>query len=174
MTTLLWSKRPLSNRPDVTMQMVTGTNSLSETTETATGTLNDDVNIKYHDIVIKRQPKRSQLHWYEQHKLWMVTKTATLILSKSVNNKTQIAMFMGPTWGPPGSCRPQMGPMLAPWTLLSGHNWTGWWMVRRVINTNLSLHVSTLIWYHSGQQEIHSGNSECKYDKCFTIYDILL
>ena len=22
---------------------------------------------------------------------------------------------MGPTWGPPGSCRPQMGPMLAPW-----------------------------------------------------------
>ena len=32
----------------------------------------------------------------------------------------QIAKFMGPTWGPPGSCRPQMGPMLAPWTLLSG------------------------------------------------------
>ena len=28
--------------------------------------------------------------------------------------------FMGPTWGPPGSCRPQMGPMLAPSTLLSG------------------------------------------------------
>ena len=27
---------------------------------------------------------------------------------------------MGPTWGPPGSCRPQMGLMLAPWTLLSG------------------------------------------------------
>ena len=24
---------------------------------------------------------------------------------------TQIANFMGPTWGPPGSCRPQMGPM---------------------------------------------------------------
>ena len=32
----------------------------------------------------------------------------------------QIAKFMGPTWRPPGSCRPQMGPMLAPWTLLSG------------------------------------------------------
>ena len=29
---------------------------------------------------------------------------------------------MGPTWGPPGSCRPQMGPMLAPWTLLSGYH----------------------------------------------------
>ena len=33
---------------------------------------------------------------------------------------SQIAMFMGPTCGPSGSCRPQMGPMLAPWTLLSG------------------------------------------------------
>ena len=26
----------------------------------------------------------------------------------------------GPTWAPPGSCRPQMGPMLAPWILPSG------------------------------------------------------
>ena len=31
----------------------------------------------------------------------------------------QITKFMGPTWGPPGSCRPQMGLMLAPITLLS-------------------------------------------------------
>ena len=36
---------------------------------------------------------------------------------------SQIARFMGPTWGPPGPCRPQMGPMLAPWTLLSGLLW---------------------------------------------------
>ena len=34
--------------------------------------------------------------------------------------QSQIAGFMGPTWGPPGSCRPQMGPILAPWTLLLG------------------------------------------------------
>ena len=34
---------------------------------------------------------------------------------------TQMTTLMGPTWGPPGSCRPQMGPMLAPWTLLSGY-----------------------------------------------------
>ena len=33
---------------------------------------------------------------------------------------SQITRFMGPTWGPPGSCRPQMDPMLVPWTLLSG------------------------------------------------------
>ena len=41
------------------------------------------------------------------------------------NINTQIVKFMGPTWGPPGTCRLQMGPMLAPWTLLSGyHCWS--------------------------------------------------
>ena len=33
---------------------------------------------------------------------------------------TQITKFMGSTWGPYRSCWPQMGPMLAPWNLLSG------------------------------------------------------
>ena len=36
---------------------------------------------------------------------------------------SRIARFMGPTWGPPGSCRPPMGPILAIWTLLSGIIW---------------------------------------------------
>ena len=40
----------------------------------------------------------------------------------------QIANFMGPAWGPPGSCRPQIGPTLAPWTLLSG--WPFLWEIR--------------------------------------------
>ena len=31
-----------------------------------------------------------------------------------------IARFMGSTWGPPGADRTLVGPMLAPWTLLSG------------------------------------------------------
>ena len=41
----------------------------------------------------------------------------------AVSVATQIAKSMGRTWGPPGSCRPQMGPMLAPWTLLPGYSW---------------------------------------------------
>ena len=51
---------------------------------------------------------------------------------------TQIAKFMGPTWGPPGSCRPQVGLMLAPWTLLSG-NWIYPWSVAVA---------STILWLH--------------------------
>ena len=38
----------------------------------------------------------------------------------SIPITTLIARFMGPTWGPPGADRAQVGPMLAPWTLLSG------------------------------------------------------
>ena len=48
---------------------------------------------------------------------------------------TQIAKFMGPTWGPPGSCRPQMGPMLAPWTLLSGYLRTSFLLVTTTRST---------------------------------------
>ena len=36
-----------------------------------------------------------------------------------VSGPSQIARFMGPTWGPSGADRTQVGPMLAPWTLLS-------------------------------------------------------
>ena len=34
------------------------------------------------------------------------------------------ARFMGPTWGPSGADRTQVGLMLAPWTVLSGHHFT--------------------------------------------------
>ena len=34
------------------------------------------------------------------------------------------AGFMGPTWGPSGADRTQVGPILAPWTLLAGICWT--------------------------------------------------
>ena len=34
-----------------------------------------------------------------------------IIFNWTVMNISQIAKFIGPTWGPPGSCRPQMGPM---------------------------------------------------------------
>ena len=37
---------------------------------------------------------------------------------------TQIAKFMGPSWCPPGSWRPQVGPMLATWILLSEYSIT--------------------------------------------------
>ena len=44
----------------------------------------------------------------------------SLISSKFDYRGSLIARFMGPTWGPSGTDRSQVGPMLAPWTLLSG------------------------------------------------------
>ena len=38
----------------------------------------------------------------------------------SATRTTLITRFMGPTWGPPGADRTQVGPMLAPWISLSG------------------------------------------------------
>ena len=42
------------------------------------------------------------------------------VSSALLRQTPQIAKFMVPPWGPPGPFRPQMGPMLAPWALLSG------------------------------------------------------
>ena len=67
-----------------------------------------------------------------------------------VQMMTQIAKLMGPTWGPPGSCRPQMGPMLAPWTLLSGEI--------KFMSTSYEIvlmNVTELLWWYV---KIGSGN----------------
>ena len=51
----------------------------------------------------------------------------------------QIARFMGPRWGPPGDDRTQVGPMLAPWTLLSGRVLLVFMTLRSVLNVDLWL-----------------------------------
>ena len=53
---------------------------------------------------------------------------------------------MGPTWGPPGSCRPQMGPMLAPWTLLSGLEY---------------IHAVFVILFHANDLTCDLSNGNC-------------
>ena len=57
--------------------------------------------------------------------MYAATYTVRYIISKSFSilstgNISLIARFMGPTWDPSGADRTQMGPMLIPWTLLSG------------------------------------------------------
>ena len=45
--------------------------------------------------------------------LWISRKIWIQNNVRITSMKTQIAKFIGPTWGPSGSCRPKMGPMLA-------------------------------------------------------------
>ena len=71
-------------------------------------------------------PPESRKYWQRSwsetmfRNLHYVSQTTLRRTPGMMRNITQIAKFMGPTWGPPGSCRPQMGPMLASRTLLSG------------------------------------------------------
>ena len=48
---------------------------------------------------------------------WNLSKI--MLVKGLFTNRALIARFMGPKWGPPGDHRTQVGPMLAPWTLLS-------------------------------------------------------
>ena len=51
------------------------------------------------------------------------------------HKQSLIARFMGPAWGPSGADRTQVGPMLAPWTLLSWVIfWGGWFCLVFIIS----------------------------------------
>ena len=52
-------------------------------------------------------------------------------ITKPLMKLALIAGFMRPTWGPSGADRTQVGPMLAPWILLSGRAW---------------MHVAFIVW----------------------------
>ena len=46
--------------------------------------------------------------------------TPAILIWHGARKTPLIARFVGPAWGPSGADRTQVGPMLAPWTLLSG------------------------------------------------------
>ena len=56
-----------------------------------------------------------------------------------------IARFVGPTWGPSGADRTQVGPMLAPWTLLSRRAFLITGLIMRGIQGYLSMYKITVV-----------------------------
>ena len=63
---------------------------------------------------------------YHQRYLWhspesnLTTSAHAFSSITCVQRLPLITRFVGPTWGPPGAGRTQVGPMWAKWTLLSG------------------------------------------------------
>ena len=65
-------------------------------------------------------------NWHEQQSAaWINFCRKSVVLPQkqwpNLQLCTQMARFMGPTWGPPGADRTQVGPMLAPCIFLSGY-----------------------------------------------------
>ena len=78
---------------------------------------------KYYKIAIMTH-NGNVMHWldFELIKVFQYTTCPGElwgVFARSVEG-TLITRFMGPTWGPSGADRTQVGPMLALWTLLSG------------------------------------------------------
>ena len=77
---------------------------------------------------------QTRLHtdiFFAMYGIWHLNLPAFYIAPKKVyfhakngREQAQITRFMWPTWGPPGADRTQVGPMLAPWTLLSWNSFT--------------------------------------------------
>ena len=77
-----------------------------------------------------------------------------------------IARFMGPTWGPSGADRTQVGPMLAPWTLLSGMffncKYFGEWLIACLA------HIQQISSRHEKQMWC------CNLSSCYILWDIFM
>ena len=71
--------------------------------------------------------------------------------------QTQIARFVWPTWGPPGSWRPQVGPTLAPWILLSG-------------KVNITCHSGSDPWWVTRDWPVHGTSNSEKTPMCFQFH----
>ena len=67
------------------------------------------------------------------------------------DKESLMARFMGPTWGPSGAEGTQVGPMLVPWTLLSGSVWYGFGFTLCVLNCV----GEKLIWLRSWRLAFH-------------------
>ena len=77
--------------------------------------------------VIEINPKQCQLsvpnyfrEYHEKFSNYIVHQLHFLTCKYKCDWTRYIAKFLESTWGLPGTCLSQMGPMLAPWTLLSG------------------------------------------------------
>ena len=74
---------------------------------------------------------------------------------KHIQITALIARFMGPTWGPSGADRTQVGPMLAPWTLQSGSTY---------IYYSISTENYELSWCQLLPGVLTCGITACHYD----------
>ena len=77
--------------------------------------------------------------WGQYHARWSPSSPC----HQNINRHTQMAKFMGPTWSPPGTCRPQMGPCWPHEPCYQGSIGCAWhttcFVVPELISSNVTL-----------------------------------
>ena len=104
------------------------------------------------------------------------------VMSHAHQVASVIARFMRPTWGPSGADMTQVGPMLAPWTLLSGitchslhinHSITMPWNLtlsnqnnhhKMVVHMNLIIMLIIHLYVHST-----AASRSCNHTWCYQV-----
>ena len=93
----------------------------------------------------------------------------------TITKLTLIARFMGPTWGPSGADRTLVGPMLAPWTLLSGVIYgkdEPSAMTQHFVTVGAKLWTGEWFAYFNPWIQFHKHGARCSFDSlwpCDTI-----
>ena len=82
-----------------------------------------------------------------------------------------IARFMGPTWGLSGVDRTQVGPMLAPWTLLSGICYS-LYCIEIKMKAHKTLNIWRITWLY--QSDTNSLHNRMKILKIRDIFELSL
>ena len=95
----------------------------------------------YHIIIIPLSAGPVNIHG-----TWVMS---SLCLQMSQSLTTLIARFMGPTWGPSGADRTQVGPTLTPWTLLSCRLSADTLLTRKINMFSLRFQWMSMIPYQS-------------------------
>ena len=92
---------------------------------------------------------------------------------KAVHITGLIARFMGPAWGPSGADRTQVGPMLAPWTLLFGP-FVKWSHQLKMASTHEGLVIWRIdIFFVAGLSNLLNKQSSCwQFETAWRLYDV--
>ena len=93
------------------------------------------------NILWKRLRNKSFQEW-----VWCVVFSANISIRQTNRMESQITRFMGPTWGPPGSCRPRWAPCWPHEPCYQGH-FRAWFQYQVKV---IGLQTTNFLWWLSG------------------------
>ena len=111
------------------------------------------------DELASQQIPSDRLLWYIHQTLSLLIDILSMSIRGSLlSGRPLIARFMEPTWGTSGANRTQEGPLLAPWTLLSG-------VIHRAFRSVNGIYM-LMSWARQWPYINRYGTNQCKANRC--------